>query len=204
MRLSQRIPVAGATTRPADRRGMAIIITLILTVALGALALSAVYLASGTKLATGLSNRSADLQYAADAALQMGKSYINADPDALPETGYREITFNGGVLKDADGNAIPGLRVKVWAGPTGSTSGQFGAFGSVVAQATDQTGAKVIRRLELAQENFARFAYWSNRENRSGTPALVQRWRRAFRPDVVQRHAAHCGQGRPAMVCPVP
>ena len=149
---------------------MAIIITLILTVALGALALSAVYLASGTKLASGLSNRAADLQYAADAALQMGKSYVNADPDAMPESGYREITFNGGVLKDASGNTIPGINVKVWAGPTGSTTGQFGAFGSVVAQATDQTGAKVIRRLELAQENFARFAYWSNRENRSGTP----------------------------------
>ncbi len=149
---------------------MAIIITLILTVALGALALSAVYLASGTKIGSGLSNRAADLQYAADAALQMGKSYINADPDAMPVTGYREITFNGGVLRDASGTAIPGVTVRVWAGPTGATSGQFGAFGSVIAQATDATGAKVVRRLELAQENFARFAYWSNKENRSGTP----------------------------------
>ncbi|MBC7841423.1 MAG: hypothetical protein H7099_03895 [Gemmatimonadaceae bacterium] len=149
---------------------MAIIVTLILTVALGALALSAVYLASGTKMGIGLSNRAADLQYAADAALQMGKSYINADPDAMPETGYREITFNGGVLKDASGTAIPGVNVKVWAGPTGATTGQFGAFGSIIAQATDQTGAKVVRRLELAQENFARFAYWSNRENNAGSP----------------------------------
>ncbi len=148
---------------------MAIITTLILTVALGALALSSVYLVSGTKIGAGLSNRAADLQYAADAALQMGKSYINADPAAMPATGYREITFNGGVLKDASGVVIPGVTVKVWAGPTGATSGQFGAFGSIIAQATDQTGAKVVRRLELAQENFARFAYWSNKENRSGT-----------------------------------
>jgi hypothetical protein len=149
---------------------MAIIITLILTVALGALALSAVYLASGTKIGSGLSNKAADLQYAADAALQMGKSYINADPDAMPETGYREITFNGGVLKDASGTTIPGVTVRVWAGPTGATSGQFGAFGSVIAEAKDATGAKVVRRLELAQENFARFAYWSNRENNAGSP----------------------------------
>ncbi|MDZ7630861.1 MAG: hypothetical protein U5K74_05750 [Gemmatimonadaceae bacterium] len=27
-----------------------------------------------------------------------------------------------------------------------------------------------MRRLELAQENFARFAYWSNRENNAGSP----------------------------------
>lgn len=149
---------------------MAIIVTLILTVALGALALSAVYLASGTKMGIALSNRATDLQYAADAALQMGKSYINADPDAMPETGYREITFNGGVLNDASGVAIPGVTVKVWAGPTGATSGQFGAFGSIIAQATDQSGAKVVRRLELAQENFARFAYWSNRETNGVGP----------------------------------
>lgn len=149
---------------------MAIIITLILTVALGALALSAVYLASGTKIGSGLSNRAADLQYAADAALQMGKSYINADPEAMPETGYREITFDGGVLRDAEGAAIPGVSVRVWAGPTGATTGQFGAFGSVIAEAKDQTGGKVVRRLELAQENFARFAYWSNRENNAGSP----------------------------------
>jgi hypothetical protein len=170
MRLSPRHSTRRRVSRPADRRGMAIIVTLILTVALGALALSAVYLASGTKVGIGLSNRAADLQYAADAALQVGKSYINADPDAMPATGYREITFNGGVLKDAGGNTIQGVKVKVWAGPTGATSGQFGAFGSIIAQATDQTGGKVVRRLELAQENFARFAYWSNKENRSGTP----------------------------------
>ena len=169
MLLSTRNPDHRTGMRPANRRGMAIIVTLILTVALGALALSAVYLASGTKIGSGLSNRASDLQYAADAALQMGKSYINADPAAMPASGYREITFNGGVLKDAAGTAIPGTTVKVWAGPTGATSGQFGAFGSVIAQATDASGAKVIRRLELAQENFARFAYWSNKENRSGT-----------------------------------
>ncbi len=171
MRFSSRHQTAlPPAARPAGRRGIAIIITLILTIALGALALSAVYLASATKLGSGLSNRAGDLQYAADAALQMAKSYINADPDAMPATGYREITFNGGVLRDAQGGIIPNITVRVWAGPTGSTSGQFGAFGSVIAQATDNTGGKVVRRLELAQENFARFAYWSNRENNAGSP----------------------------------
>lgn len=165
---SSKRPITGG--RQLNRQGMAMIVTLMLTVALGALALSAVYLASGTKIGSGLSNRAADLQYAADAALQIGKSYVNADPNAMPATGYREITFNGGVLKDASGNALPGVSVKVWVGPTGATTGQFGAFGSVIAQATDQTGAKVVRRLELAQENFARFAYWSNRESNSGSP----------------------------------
>ncbi len=170
MRLSQRHPTCRTVTRSANRHGMAIIVTLILTAALGALALSSVYLASNTKIAGGLSDRASNLQYAADAALQMGKSYINADPDAMPASGFREITFNNGDLKDAYGNNIPGVKVRTWAGPTGATSGQFGAFGSVITEATDRTGGRVVRRLELAQENFARFAYWSNRENRGTGP----------------------------------
>ncbi|HYW52051.1 MAG TPA: pilus assembly PilX N-terminal domain-containing protein [Gemmatimonadaceae bacterium] len=170
MRSSFRFSDRRDAVQGRSRRGMAIVVTLMLTFALGALALSAVYLASGTRIASGLSNRAADLQYAADAALQIGKSYINADPEAMPDGGYREITFDGGVLKDAAGDPIPGITVRLWAGPTGATSGQFGAFGSLFAQATDRTGGKVVRRLELAQENFARFAYWSNRESNGGGP----------------------------------
>lgn len=171
IRFSARPPrsIAPAAHPPA-RRGVAIVVTLILTIALGALALSAVYLASSTRIGSALSNRAGDLQYAADAALQMGKSYINADAEAMPATGYREMTFNAGVLKDADGNTVPNINVRVWAGPTGSTSGAAGAFGSVVAEAIDNTGGKVVRRLELTQENFARYAYWTNRESSTGTP----------------------------------
>jgi hypothetical protein len=153
-----------------NRRGMAMIATMILTTALGALALSAIYLSSGTRLGSKLTDKAQTLNYAADAALQMGKSYINADPDAMPETGFREITFNGGVMPTADGGTVPGVTVRTWAGPTGATSGQFGAFGSIIAEATDLSGGKVIRRLELAQENFARFAYWSNRESNGVGP----------------------------------
>jgi hypothetical protein len=159
-------PVRGA------RRGSAIILTLILTLALGALAMSAMYLANGTKISGRIQDRAASLQFAADAALQLGKSYVNADPDAMPETGFREITFNGGVIRGADGTDVPGVTYKLWVGPTGATSGQFGAFGSLIAEARDNVGGRVVRRLELAQENFARYAYWSNLERSSGGGAI--------------------------------
>ena len=170
MRLSQQ-PLTDAGEHPVqNRRGMAMITTMMLTAALGAIALSAIYLADGSRTGARVSDRALNLTYAADAALQMGKSYINTDPDAMPENGYREITFNGGVLKNADGSPIKGLTVRLWAGPTGATSGQFGAFGSLIAEATDLAGGRVVRRLELAQENFARFAYWSNRETNGVGP----------------------------------
>jgi hypothetical protein len=58
----------------------------------------------------------------------------------------------------------------MYLGPTSSNTGQFGRFVSVVAVAKSQSGAQVIRRLELAQESFAKFAYWSDEESNNGQP----------------------------------
>jgi hypothetical protein len=72
--------------------------------------------------------------------------------------------INGADSKPLDG----GVYVNVYVGPTGSTSGQSGRFSSIVAEARDGKGNGFIRRLELAQESFAKFAYWSNNESNNG------------------------------------
>jgi hypothetical protein len=58
----------------------------------------------------------------------------------------------------------------MYIGPTSSNTGQFGRFVSVVAVAKNQAGGEVVRRLELAQESFAKFAYWSDQESNNGQP----------------------------------
>jgi hypothetical protein len=146
------------------------IMTLLFVVVLGALAVSALYLAMNTTLSGRLWERGQDLQYAAQAGLQMGKSYLNGDPTAMPADSFAELAFNGGAMLDADGNPVRNLSVRVFVGPSGNPTGQFGLFGSVVAEARDTRGGRVVRRLEVARESFAKFAYWSNRENNMGTP----------------------------------
>lgn len=152
--------------RPRLKRGVALVLTLMLTFAMGALAMGAIYLQSNGQLLGLSAEREKELRYAADAALQVGKSRLNNDPFAMPDTGYATLVSNGAVL-GANGQAIAGVTYNLWAGPTGSTTGQFGRFGSVVAEAIGPRGARFVRRLELQQESFARYAYWTNKEKTS-------------------------------------
>src|SRR5690606_17799918 len=77
-----------------DRRGMALILTLMLTFAVGALAMGAIYVTGTGGVLGRLSERERELRYAADAALQIGKSRLNNDPFALPDSGYTVLDSN--------------------------------------------------------------------------------------------------------------
>jgi hypothetical protein len=157
-RESKRAPV---------RRGSALILTLVLTLSLASLATSAIYLGGNEQMLAASYDQERDMRYAAEAVLAMGKSTLNFDPYAAPDSGYTTVKNNATVL-GADGIAIPGITVSMYLGPTSSNTGQFGRFVSVVAVAKNKVGAQVVRRLELAQESFAKFAYWSNEETNNG------------------------------------
>lgn len=150
-----------------DRRGSALVLVLVLTVAVAALALSAIALTSHSGLVTRYYDREQEFRYASEAALAMGKSRLNTDAYALPDSGFATL-MTGEPVVGADGVALENLTANLYVGPTGSTSGQFGRFASVVSEIRDPAGSRFVRRLELAQESFAKFAYWSNRETNSG------------------------------------
>ena len=154
------------------RRGIALVFVLIFVIAMAALAMSSIFMASNANLLAKSYDRERDLKFAAEAALSIGKSRVNADPTILTmrSTGQLDTAILlGQALNGADGVPIPGIKVNVYVGPTGSTSGQFGRFSSIVAEARDQRGNGFIRRLELTQESFAKFAYWSNSESNGST-----------------------------------
>lgn len=153
----------------SDRRGSALILTLVLTLSLASLATSAIYLGGNEQILANTYDQERTMRYADEAMLQMGKSTLNYDPYAVPDTGFRIVQNNAAVM-GADGNPIPGITTTMYIGPTSSNTGQFGRFVSVVAVANNLVGAKVVRRLELAQESFAKFAYWSNQESNNGSP----------------------------------
>jgi hypothetical protein len=150
-----------------NRRGVTLVLAMIMAVVMGALAMAAIYLNSSAGLIGRMSEREKELRYAADFALQVGKSVLNNDPTSLPDSGYRTLVSNG-LLTAANGAVIPGVSYHLYAGPTGSTTGQFGRFASVVSDAMGPGGARFVRRLELEQESFARYAYWSNLETDAG------------------------------------
>ncbi|MDB4892452.1 MAG: hypothetical protein JWL61_4307 [Gemmatimonadetes bacterium] len=154
------------------RRGIALVFVLIFVIAMAALAMSSIFMASNANLLAKSYDRERDLKFAAEAALSIGKSRVNADPSILTMRTVGQVDtaiMTGLTLTGANGQPLTGIKVNVYVGPTGSTSGQFGRFSSIVAEARDQRGNGFIRRLELTQESFAKFAYWSNSESNGST-----------------------------------
>ena len=171
-----------------ERRGAALFLVLFFTLAVGALALSAIFLSTNASLITKSYDRESTLRYGSEAGLALGKSRLNFDSKALPDSGFKTLLSNQAITA-ADGTPVPGLTVDVYAGPSGSTSGQFGQFASVVAVSHDKLGNQNVRRLELTQESFAKFAYWSDKET-SGSGTIYfgngdQLWGPVFSNDVI-------------------
>ena len=155
-----------------SRRGIALFISMFFVAGIGALALSAIYLTANASLLAKTYEKEDDLKYASEAALQIGKAELNFNPAALPNTSYVQV-LNNTTLKAADGANVPGVVVNLFAGPSGLTSGQFGRFASIVSEARDPNGTGFVRRLELTQESFAKYAYWSNNENNASGGTIV-------------------------------
>ncbi|MHB1861915.1 MAG: hypothetical protein ACYCVL_03005 [Gemmatimonadaceae bacterium] len=177
-----------------NRSGFALGLALMFTLAIGALATSAIVLSSNATLMAKATDRQTEMRYAAEAALQIGKSRLNYDPASLPDSGETQIITNQPVYA-ADGTTLPNVSVNVWVGPTGSTTGQFGRFASVVAQAVDNRGSGFVRRLELDQESFAKFAYYTNSETCCGGLTIYfnngdELWGPVYSNDII-----HIGSG---------
>ncbi|MFL5580634.1 MAG: hypothetical protein ACJ8AO_09680 [Gemmatimonadaceae bacterium] len=147
-----------------DRRGSALILVMIFSAALAMLALSAIYLTSSATILGRAYERERDLRYAAEAGLAIGKSRLNSGGALLPTSGYVQLVRDS-ALAAADGTPIEGIRLSVYVGPTGGGAGSTGRYASVVAEVRDLLGGgRFVRRLELAEESFARFAYFTDRE----------------------------------------
>jgi len=147
----------------SNERGMALVLVMLITVAVAALVAGAIFLGGSSYIIARGQEREEDMRNAADAGIEIGRSALNGNAALFPDTGYTTLQTNQQVY-DASGTAIPNVTRSVYVGPTGSSTGEYGIFGSVVSVITDKSGAVVVRRGELAQESFARFAYYTNSE----------------------------------------
>jgi hypothetical protein len=146
-----------------DERGIAMMVVLLVALAVGAIALGSGLMSMNTRAINSYSDRLGTLQTAADAGIELARARINGKKTLYPDSSY--ITLESGAsVKDAYGNAIPGVRRWTYVGPTGISSGQYGVFGSIVSVVKDNVGDEVVRRGEVYQESFAKFAYFTDIE----------------------------------------
>lgn len=152
-----------ARRRLADQRGIALIVVLLLVVAVGALALAAITLTGNTRLINAWDERQDELETVAEAGLETGRSRLNSSRALFPDSGYTTLETDVSVT-DAAGRSLPGVTRSTYAGPIGVSTGQYGVFGSLVSIARYANGDRVVRRADITQESFAKYAYFTDVE----------------------------------------
>ena len=155
--------VMRAPTRMEDERGIALMMVMLISFAVGAISVGAALVASNASLINRYNDRQNLLVAAADAALEETRSKLNLGGLAYPDSGYL-VVEDAIAITDAMGVVIPDVTRSTYVGPTGITSGQYGVFGSIVTVVDDTFGNRIIRRGEIVQESFAKYAYFTDIE----------------------------------------
>ncbi len=143
-----------------ERRGFALLAVLLISMVAAVLALAtAMMTMSGTLVQAG-SDRAAAVDDAAISALDDERSRLNARIDTVPTDGFLTV---------ADNQLIPGTNVKrsIWVSRLGNSdslknAGEFGVQAEIVAKTVDAFGNTAIRRSQLYQESFARYASFTD------------------------------------------
>lgn len=152
-----------ARPRLKPRRGIALVVVILVVMAVVAIASGTAYLSLNTSLIAKYHSRLSVLESVADAGLEETRSWLNASTANYPDSGY--VTRENGVtVTDAAGTVIPGVQRWIYVGPSGISTGQYGVYGSVVAVVTDANNNRIVRRAEVVQESFAKYAYFTDIE----------------------------------------
>ena len=146
-----------------NERGIALVTVLLVTLVVLTLMGTAAVLGGNSALVTKYRQRETLLMTVADAGIEEARSAVNGTRTLMPDTGYKGFETRA-IVYDAAGNPIPNVTRTTYIGPTGITSGQYGVFASVVTVAKDIFGNTVVRRGEIDQESFAKYAYFTNVE----------------------------------------
>jgi Tfp pilus assembly protein PilX len=145
----------------SDREGFALVLVLVVVLAITGVVAGAAVIGSSSFTMTLKEERRGLMVSAANAGLELGRARINGDKSLYPDSLFA-ILENGVPVRNADSSVVTGLQRWTYVGPTGITTGQYGVFGSIVSVVEDANGDEVIRRLEVLQESFAKYAYFTD------------------------------------------
>jgi hypothetical protein len=172
-----------------NERGIALLTVLLVGFALSAIALASTMWILNAQLVQKSGERAAILNDVAVAALEEGRSRLAASPALYPAFGHDTLD-NWVTVQDGNGVTIPGLRRSVYVGPDGVTSGQYGVFGTVISAVRDTFGNQVVRRLQIHQESFAKYAYFTTVEGNIVFANNDQIWGPVHSNDQIEIHSS--------------
>ena len=145
-----------------SRRGSALILVLLMTLAIAGLSIAAIFMSSSAGLLSTYYDREREFRLGAESALEMVRSKLNSDAAfAIPDTGMRQV-LAGVQISDASGTPIPRVRVNVYAAVTGDTSGTQLPIITLIAAAYDAGGTRHVARMDLRRESFSRYTFFTD------------------------------------------
>jgi hypothetical protein len=146
---------------PRSRRGFALLTVLLISIVGAVLALASGMLAMSNVLIQASSDRAAAVDDAALSGLEIERSRMNAKLDTVPLNGFRTVEANAAVPNSG------GVTRTTWISRLGnsdslSNTGEFGVQAEIVSKAVDPSGHIAIRRVQMYQESFARYASFTD------------------------------------------
>ena len=146
-----------------DERGIALVTVLLVAFAVSGIALAAAMWILNAGLITRSGERNSTLHDIAVGGLEEGRSQINGNPALYPAVNFNTLE-NNVTVTDASGATVPNVTRSTYVGPDGLLGGQYGVFGTIISVVQDNFGNQAVRRLQINQESFAKFAYFTNVE----------------------------------------
>jgi len=145
-----------------NERGIALLLTVLLALMVAGMAVGMILMMSNANLISRFHSSEAIMTMAADAGLEKGRDTLNGTPNIVPAgSGFDTLELNA-TVRDANGAVIPGFTRSTYVGENGDTTGQFGNFASIISEVRTPRGAVVVRRMQLRQDPFSRFARFFN------------------------------------------
>ncbi len=151
-----------AFARLRNERGIALLLTVLLSLMVAGMAVGMILMMSNANLISRFHSSEAMMTMAADAGLERGRDILNGTPGIVPAGQGFDTLELGATVLDAYGAAIPGFTRSTFVGENGDTTGQFGNFASIITEVRTARGAVVVRRMQLKQDPFSRFARFFN------------------------------------------
>ncbi len=151
------------------RRGSALILVLLMTLAVAALAVAAIFMSSSAGLLSRFYDRERQFMYAAESALEQAISKLERDTSFAVTSTTPVSVIPLTDLYDASGTAIAGARVQVWGALTGDTTSSGPITVTLLAQVSDVVGTRFVRRVDLRREHFAQINLLVNNATTAAT-----------------------------------
>ncbi|MEO7363860.1 MAG: hypothetical protein ABI120_26255, partial [Gemmatimonadaceae bacterium] len=143
------------------RKGFALLTVLLIAIVGAVLALASGMMSSSNVLVQASSDRAVIVDDVALSGLEIERSRLNARLDTVPLNGYTTIE-NGVIVPNSGGVLRTTYISRLGNSDSLTTTGEFGVQAEVVSKAVDKFGNVAIRRVEMYQESFARYASFTD------------------------------------------